>query len=597
MDDLSLELLTRIAQLVGLEDLGCWVLTAKRYNSSLSGELYARGLRIDRQRGWPYHLLRATLLDHDSNAFRALLAGTDIQDINKTNINVINNLPKKYKKKKQLLIPQEPDHRTKVVLFRTSLLHIACQLCSEAIIRLILKRGRCPSVVDTWGWTPLHLVARSGRVMAIHLLVDAGADVDAKIGGEWEEHFNSDPNRITSRCFKETPLHRAIREGRLSALEVLLAAGADPKAEHETFSDALGLAAAHGNIEILQCLLKTGYEKASLTNALSWAATGEDVEPVKLLLQFDVELHKAFGSAVRWCRFDTVKLLIDSCQDPRRDLYIENGLNAVYDVESMQKILALAPGLSAVPCQGLRGYSLLQQHYDWFYECYSNQRDDGKSDEVEEMVMLLIDDGCEIPEPKHMDDDEDGGLLTWNRNIFDDAAYWGNLRVASVILERKKSLLNYRHRSGRTPILYAASSASSNKYEMLKLLVENGADVHTRSDDDETLLERLYSDEEGDIQDNELLIEQTAAITQLLVDSGIDVNAVSFQVAPLIHALNNHFDLAALALINAGANVRVKSWDQKSPLEVAKIKNCPESRKRLLEIGEEGGFLVDGDFI
>ena len=83
MNEVSLEILVTIAQHVELADLCHWMLTAKKYKFALEEELYAKALSLDLQRGWPCHLVRVTLQNQTTNAFKALLQGTSVKDINK----------------------------------------------------------------------------------------------------------------------------------------------------------------------------------------------------------------------------------------------------------------------------------------------------------------------------------------------------------------------------------------------------------------------------------------------------------------------------------------------------------------------------------
>ena len=63
--------------------------------------------------------------------------------------------------------------------------------------------------------TPLHLAALRGDTETISLLIEAGAEIDAK--GD----------------LSVTPLYQAVMEGHAQAAALLLAAGADPDAMNE----------------------------------------------------------------------------------------------------------------------------------------------------------------------------------------------------------------------------------------------------------------------------------------------------------------------------------------------------------------------------
>jgi uncharacterized protein len=100
------------------------------------------------------------------------------------------------------------------------------------------------------GFTPLHFAAFFGHPEAAKLLIERGADLEA---------------RSTNREFAldAAPLHSASAAGQLEVCEVLLDAGADVNAVQHGGYTALLDAAANGNAELVERLVERGADPAA----------------------------------------------------------------------------------------------------------------------------------------------------------------------------------------------------------------------------------------------------------------------------------------------------------------------------------------------
>src|SRR5262245_45105912 len=86
-------------------------------------------------------------------------------------------------------------------------------------VRQLIGDGHPPDQPDAHGLTPLMWAARSGAVEAMTLLLEAGADPNAR------DHRN-----------RWTPLFHAIHKRRVGAVRLLLERGADPNARTEAMT-------------------------------------------------------------------------------------------------------------------------------------------------------------------------------------------------------------------------------------------------------------------------------------------------------------------------------------------------------------------------
>ena len=96
------------------------------------------------------------------------------------------------------------------------------------------------STLDSSGSTPLHVAASNGHAEVVALLLENGADPNAK-------------NRIDV-----TPLHMAAMDGHLPVVELLVAHGADVNARQCANQTALHLANWKGRRKVVKFLKRHG---------------------------------------------------------------------------------------------------------------------------------------------------------------------------------------------------------------------------------------------------------------------------------------------------------------------------------------------------
>ncbi|MEN6546537.1 MAG: ankyrin repeat domain-containing protein [Armatimonadia bacterium] len=144
-----------------------------------------------------------------------------------------------------------------------SALHLAVRSgIAPEIAELLIARGTAPNLragtVDepAYNLTALHMAAYEGNVACVKLLLEHGADVNAK--AQFWKGASQHP---------ETPLHYAASENNLEVAKLLLEGGADVNARGSFNITPLHVAARAGHLDLCKTLLDYGANVAAWTNA------------------------------------------------------------------------------------------------------------------------------------------------------------------------------------------------------------------------------------------------------------------------------------------------------------------------------------------
>ncbi len=174
----------------------------------------------------------------------------------------------------------------------------AIQNANVAISTLLLEHGADPSLANDKGWNPLYMAVKmrslekgtmpnpvidlAGMYGVIELLLDKGADVNARLQADTEVH-----NSIRSTWLDEagaTPFLRASLCADLKVMKLLLERGADPK-----------IAATDGTTALM-ALAGVGYTKGFMRDV---GTPEESREAMQILLDSGIDIEAENDDKVR----------------------------------------------------------------------------------------------------------------------------------------------------------------------------------------------------------------------------------------------------------------------------------------------------------
>lgn len=387
----------------------------------------------------------------------------------------------------------------------TTALHWAAYHDKANAVEKLLAAGAKANVANRYGITPLLLACENGSEGIVRALLQAGADANAKRRGG------------------ETALMVASRTGKAGAVKALLEKGAKVEAQDRDDQTALMWAAAEGHADVIEQLVKSGadvkHRLDSGFTAFLFAAREGKAAAVKQLLQHRANLHDA---------------ILTEDKTGGRDA--PNGTSAV--------LLAVENG-----------------HF--------------------ELAMDLIRDGADpndmrngftalhtitwVRRPPHGDDEagqpppDTHGKLS-SRDFIREIVKAGAKVDTTLGAGAKAKAFGAINFHGATPFLLACRNAD---LEMMKLLVELGADPHKPNADGSTPLMAAAGlgcyapDEEAGTED------ECVAACEYLLSLGADVNAVDKKNQTAMHGAA-YKSLPKVAKLLAAKGAKIEVWNQKN---------------------------------
>lgn len=349
-------------------------------------------------------------------------------------------------------------------------LHLAAHVGQNAVVKLLLERKANVEARDNAGWTPLYYASSQGYRAVGETLLEQGANANARAGDG------------------RTPLHTAADRGSLEFVQLLLQRGAKVDAADEAGTQPHMSAAASGNVAVLQALLEAG-ALMNATNrngatALLFAVTRQHADAVQELLRRKADPHLPgfvvlarelppgsrdgrtvlypLEQAVELADVRITRLLLEAGAKP--DLTVGKRLSPLWTAMAKKQFELVQILLEHKADPSLKdplGHSLLTLAMRW--------------QEAPEVLQLLLEAGLDANSP---DPQFTTPLLRAVDSLWTDGA-----RLLLQHGARVNVPLSF---NGNTPLHLAVGHGSE---VMVKLLLENKADVNLRNDKGETPLD------------------------------------------------------------------------------------------------------------
>lgn len=434
----------------------------------------------------------------------------------------------------------------------TTALHWAARWDNLDAARMLIKAHANVNAATQLGATPLYLAAVNGSAPMIELLLGARADVGQRVLAD-----------------ESTPLMFAARSGNAESVGLLLKAGADVNAtENYRGTSALMWAAERNNLDVVKLLLAHGANLSQSSKVTERGTSGK--VPARNATPPDPNLAKpqqgdvsgsgsGSGSGPRPPQPKPAAA-------PPAPRELQGGLTALI-------LAARENALSVVEALVAAGTPVNQQSGDGstaLLVAVQNVHLD--------IATLLIEHGADVNIPNRKgwnplylaikDRSMEYGtmppppidrdaLLTFIELLIAKGADV-NARVKDDTEMRNAIKATWLNEAGATPFLRASLCGD---YTVMKLLLEHGADPKIPTEDGTTALAALsgVGFTKGFMQDIEGP-ETSLRALELLIDSGIDVNAANKDNVTALHgAAHKNFVAAIQLLVDHGADLTVVS--------------------------------------
>ena len=465
----------------------------------------------------------------------------------------------------------------------------------DDIAKLLIEEGTDVNIRDKAGATALMYTARNTNYEMVEFLLKNGANVNIRdITGETALYYSIEHDSFGQKNE---------RENAIKILILLIKYGADVNTKNDEgtslFDVSYGISKSE-NKEMFKILVENGFDLESKINddnsdytPLMIAVYKEDYDMVKYLLDKGAnpnasnnENKTALMIANDDGNFDISKLLIE--QGANINTQDEYGLTALMNaamIGDYEMVKFLLENGANINTKDNDGNTVL--YYNIYYDHY------GKEEMIEnakKIFNLLIKYGADVNTK-----DNDGASLL-DISYRPSTALVQNREMFKVLVEngfdlesRIKAGEHYPEDYDYTPLMIAALR---NDYDMVKFLVEKGADVNakTHSEYSSVVTPLLLS---LDYEHIEFRYDENSFVAEYLINNGADINVKNNHgETPLMYASKLHNIKVVELLIQKGADINAFNNYGNTAL-IYGVNNL-ETVKLLVENGADVNFYKGG---
>ena len=377
------------------------------------------------------------------------------------------------------------------------------------IVKLLLQNGAKVNEVDFEGFTPLHNIVsnKNASEKAIHtileILLKNSANLNAKTkSGNTALHYAAENGfiKIAKTLIDHgakidpmddegfTPLHNAADFNKVQLLELLLQHGAKINMKTKKLWTPLHLATENGFIEIARILLRNGADINAKTNfgstPLAYAAEYNHLEIAKILIQYKADLDEP-----NIVRYTPMHLAAENGNDEIIRILFKNGANIeaknnakmtpIFNAingkhfETVKTLISLGANIKAK--NAIQETTLTWAVLNWVNRGFEEKESSLK------IINLLMENGATLQDLTYRD-----------LSPLHVAAKLGCVDFAKILIQNSENVNNKMNRDQNSPLMEALKSGdrfTTQKYEMIKLLVQNGATLDIKNSSGDSPLE------------------------------------------------------------------------------------------------------------